>query len=125
MYPEKLKYSETHEWVKVEGKTATFGLTDHAQSELGDIVYVELPAVGVAVAAGKELGVIESVKAASDIYAPLSGTVTAVNDQLAKEPAVINRDPYGAGWLVKVELKDAGEAAKLKTAAEYKKFIGA
>lgn len=125
MYPETLKYSETHEWVKVEGKTATVGLTHHAQSELGDIVYVELPAVGTAVAAGKELGVIESVKAASDVYAPLSGTVTAVNDQLAKEPAVINRDPYGAGWLVKVELKDAGEAAKLKTAAEYKKFIGA
>ena len=125
MYPETLKYSETHEWVKVEGKTATVGLTHHAQSELGDNVYVELPAVGTAVAAGKELGVIESVKAASDVYAPLSGTVTAVNDQLAKEPAVINRDPYGAGWLVKVELKDAGEAAKLKTAAEYKKFIGA
>jgi glycine cleavage system H protein len=125
VYPETLKYSETHEWVKVEGKTATVGLTHHAQSELGDIVYVELPAVGTAVAAGKELGVIESVKAASDVYAPLSGTVTAVNDQLAKEPAVINRDPYGAGWLVKVELKDAGEAAKLKTAAEYKKFIGA
>ena len=124
MYPEELKYTDTHEWVKVEGKVATFGLTDHAQKELGDIVYLELPEVGRALTAGAESGVVESVKAASDIYAPLAGKIVAVNDAAAQEPAVVNRDPYGAGWLVKLEMADPAEAAKLKTAAAYKEFIG-
>lgn len=124
MYPEELKYTESHEWVKVEGSTATFGLTHHAQSELGDIVYVELPAVGKELQAGSEFGVVESVKAASDVYAPLSGKVVAVNEKLSQEPALVNRDCYGEGWLVKVEVKDAAEAAKLKTAGQYKEFIG-
>jgi len=124
VYPEELKYTDTHEWVKVDGKVATFGLTDHAQKELGDIVYLELPEVGRVLTAGGESGVVESVKAASDIYAPLAGKIVAVNDAAAQEPAVVNRDPYGAGWLVKLEMADPAEAAKLKTAAAYKEFIG-
>jgi glycine cleavage system H protein len=123
--PEELNYSETHEWIKIDGKVATVGLTDHAQSELGDIVYLELPGVGAEVKAGGEFGVVESVKAASDLYAPLSGKVVAVNDAAIQDPALVNRDCYGEGWLVKVELKDPSEVENLKTAAEYKEFIGA
>jgi glycine cleavage system H protein len=123
--PEELNYSETHEWIKIDGKVATVGLTDHAQSELGDIVYLELPGVGAEVKAGGEFGVVESVKAASDLYAPLSGKVVAVNDAATQDPALVNRDCYGEGWLVKVELKDPSEVENLKTAAEYKEFIGA
>ncbi len=125
MNPEELNYSETHEWIKIDGKVATLGLTDHAQSELGDIVYLELPGVGAEVTAGSEFGVVESVKAASDLYAPLSGKVVAVNDAATQDPALVNRDCYGEGWLVKVELKDPSEVENLKTAAEYKEFIGA
>lgn len=125
MNPEELNYSETHEWIKIDGKVATVGLTDHAQSELGDIVYLELPGVGAEVKAGGEFGVVESVKAASDLYAPLSGKVVAVNDAATQDPALVNRDCYGEGWLVKVELKDPSEVENLKTAAEYKEFIGA
>ena len=125
MNPEELIYSETHEWIKIDGKVATVGLTDHAQSELGDIVYLELPGVGVEVKAGGEFGVVESVMAASDLYAPLSGKVVAVNDAATQDPALVNRDCYGEGWLVKVELKDPSEVENLKTAAEYKEFIGA
>lgn len=124
MNPEELNYSETHEWIKIDGKVATVGLTDHAQSELGDIVYLELPGVGAEVKAGGEFGVVESVKAASDLYAPLSGKVVAVNDAATQDPALVNRDCYGEGWLVKVELKDPSEVENLKTAAEYKEFIG-
>ena len=125
MNPEELNYSETHEWIKIDGKVATVGLTDHAQSELGDIVYLELPGVGAEVTAGGEFGVVESVKAASDLYAPLSGKVVAVNDAATQDPALVNRDCYGEGWLVKVEMKDPSEVENLKTAAEYKEFIGA
>ncbi len=124
MYPEDLSYSETHEWAKVEGGVATVGLTDHAQSELGDIVYLELPEPGAEVKAGAEFGVVESVKAASDLYAPLSGKVVEVNDAATREPALVNRDCYGDGWLVKIQLKDSSEVENLKTAAEYKEFIG-
>lgn len=124
MYPEDLKYTTTHEWVRVEGNLATVGLTFHAQSELGDIVYLELPEVGKEVKAGSEFGVVESVKAASDIYAPVSGKVVAVNDAVTSEPSLVNRDPYDAGWLVKVELSDPRELERLKSAAEYKEFIG-
>ncbi|MEE9458023.1 MAG: glycine cleavage system protein GcvH [bacterium] len=125
MNPEELNYSETHEWIKIDGKVATVGLTDHAQSELGDIVYLELPGVGTEVTAGGEFGVVESVKAASDLNAPLSGKVVAVNDAATEDPALVNRDCYGEGWLVKVELKDPSEVENLKTAAEYNEFIGA
>lgn len=124
MNPEDLSYAETHEWAKVDGNVATVGLTDHAQSELGDIVYLELPEVGADVAAGGEFGVVESVKAASDLYAPLSGKVVDVNDAASQDPALVNRDCYGDGWLVKIELKDPSEVENLKTAAEYKEFIG-
>lgn len=125
MYPEELKYDETHEWAKVEDKVAAVGLTDHAQSELGDIVYLELPDVGTEVTAGGPFGVVESVKAASDIYAPLSGKVVEVNQDAVGDPALVNRDCYGGGWLVKIELKDPSEVENLKTAAEYEDFIGA
>jgi len=125
VYPDNIKYTETHEWVRVEDGVATIGLTFHAQSELGDIVYLELPEVGKEVKAGGELGVVESVKAASDIYAPLSGKVVEVNAAVASEPSLVNRDPYGAGWLVKVQLNDLSELTKLKDAAAYKAFIGA
>ncbi len=124
MNPEELNYSETHEWIKIDGKVATVGLTDHAQSELGDIVYLELPDVDAEVTAGGEFGVVESVKAASELYAPLSGKVAAVNDAATEDPALVNRDCYGEGWLVKIELKDLSEVESLKTAAEYKEFIG-
>jgi len=125
VYPEELKYDETHEWAKVEDKTAAVGLTDHAQSELGDIVYLELPEVGAEVTAGGPFGVVESVKAASDIYAPLSGKVVEVNQAAVGNPALVNRDCYGDGWLVKIELKDPSEVENLKTATEYQDFIGA
>jgi glycine cleavage system H protein len=125
VYPEELRYTETHEWVRVGDDVAVVGLTDHAQSELGDIVYLELPPAGTDVSAGGEFGVVESVKAASDLYAPLSGKVVGVNDAATGDPALVNRDCYGEGWLVKVELKDASELENLKTAAEYKEFIGA
>lgn len=125
MYPEELKYDETHEWAKVEDKVAAVGLTDHAQSELGDIVYLELPEIGTEVAAGGPFGVVESVKAASDIHAPLSGKVVEVNQAAVGDPALVNRDCYGDGWLVKIEMKDSSEVENLKTAAEYQEFIGA
>jgi glycine cleavage system H protein len=125
VYPEELKYDETHEWAKVEDNVAAVGLTDHAQSELGDIVYLELPEVGTEVSAGGPFGVVESVKAASDIYAPLSGKVVEVNQAAVGDPALVNRDCYGDGWLVKIELKDPSEVENLKTAAEYQEFIGA
>jgi glycine cleavage system H protein len=125
VYPEELKYDETHEWAKLEDKVAAVGLTDHAQSELGDIVYLELPEVGTEVNAGGPFGVVESVKAASDIYAPLSGKIAEVNQAAVEDPALVNRDCYGDGWLVKIELKDSSEVENLKTAAEYQEFIGA
>lgn len=125
MNPEDLSYAETHEWAKVDGNVATVGLTDHAQSELGDIVYLELPEVGAEVTAGGEFGVVESVKAASELYAPLSGKVVGVNDAVSQDPALVNRDCFGEGWLVKIELKDSSEVENLKTAAEYKELIGA
>lgn len=124
MNPEDLSYTETHEWAKVDGNVVTIGLTDHAQSELGDIVYLELPEVGADVEAGGEFGVVESVKAASELYAPVSGKVVKVNGAATQEPALVNRDCYGEGWLVKIELKDPSEVENLKTAAEYKEFIG-
>lgn len=124
MYPGELSYSNTHEWAKVEDDVATVGLTDHAQSELGDIVYLELPEIGAEVTAGGEFGVVESVKAASDLYAPLSGKVVEVNDAVTQEPALVNRDCYGEGWLVKIQLRDSSEVENLKTAAEYKEFVG-
>jgi len=121
--PETLRYSEEHEWVLVADGVATIGITDHAQEELGDIVFVELPALGTVLAKAATLGVVESVKAVSDVYAPIGGKVVKVNDRLTAEPEIINEDPYGEGWMVTVELADAGEVDGLMTAAQYREFV--
>ena len=121
--PETLRYSEEHEWVLIADGVATIGITDHAQEELGDIVFVELPALGTILVKAATLGVVESVKAVSDVYAPISGTVVTVNDRLASNPEIINEDPYGEGWMVKVELGDATEIDGLMTAAQYREFV--
>lgn len=120
---EGLRYSNTHEWVKVEGNTAVVGITDFAQGELSDIVMVELPKPGREVKAGDSIGVIEAVKAVSDLYSPVSGKVLEVNSTLTSTPETINKDAYGAGWIVKLELSNAPEAEKLMDAAAYKEFI--
>lgn len=121
--PAGLKYSKEHEWVKTEGNVATIGITDHAQHALGDIVFVELPKVGADAKFMKPIGVVESVKAASDIYSPVSGKVAAVNSELAKTPESINTDPYGAGWMVKIELSSVDELNKLLDADGYTAFL--
>jgi len=122
MDPSTLKYSKEHEWVAVEGDSASVGITDHAQGELGDIVFVELPEAGRAVKSGDVIGTIESVKAVSEIYSPVSGTVAAVNDALDGEPETINRDPYGAGWILKITLSDPDEVGALMDAEAYGSF---
>jgi len=122
-YPAQFKYSKDHEWIEVKGDVATVGITDYAQSELGDVVFVELPAVGAAVTAGKTFGSVESVKAVSEIYAPATGTVTEANSALVKGPEAINTDPHGAGWLVKIKLANATELNSLMDAAAYEAFI--
>lgn len=123
--PKNLKYAKSHEWVRVEGDTAVVGITDHAQHELTDIVYVELPEVGARVEAGKECAVVESVKAASDIYAPVSGDIVAVNEELASAPELLNEDAYGKGWMFKVKLSEAGEVNELLAPDDYSHHIGA
>jgi glycine cleavage system H protein len=122
--PPDLRYAASHEWVKVEGTLATIGITDHAQSELSDVVYVDLGKVGGQVKAGSTAAVIESVKAASDIYAPVSGEVIEVNSDLVKKPELVNQDPYGAAWLFKLKLAQPAELDALKDAAGYKTLIG-
>ncbi len=121
--PEELKYSKTHEWVRLEGSVATIGITDFAQGELSDIVMVELPKVGREVKIEDSIGVIEAVKAVSDLYSPVSGKVVEVNDALSASPEAINSDPYGDGWIAKLELADPGEVEKLMDAAAYKEFL--
>ena len=123
--PEQLRYTAEHEWVRDEQDSAvTIGITDHAQAELGDIVYVELPAVGAAITQGDSFGVIESVKAASDLFAPISGSVTAVNGDLESAPQQVNEDPYGAGWLIKVQpSRLADERAVLLDGAGYRQLL--
>jgi len=116
-------YTKEHEWVKIDGANATIGISDHAQSALGDIVYVELPKPGATLAQGKPIGVIESVKAVSDIYAPISGTVTEVNGAVEDDPAKVNADPYGTGWLAKITITNADEAKSLLDAASYEQFL--
>jgi len=117
--PAGLKYSKEHEWVKMDGKIAIVGITDHAQGALGDIVFVELPKSGKEVVFMKPFGVVESVKAASDIYSPLSGKVIEVNDQLSKTPETVNQDPYGKGWMVKIELSKPDELNQLMDDKAY------
>jgi len=116
------RYTDQHEWVRLEGDTATVGITKFAAEQLGDVVYVELPAAGKVVKAGAEAAVVESVKAASEVYAPVSGEVTAANDALTGEPSKVNDDPEGEGWFFKLKLSDAGEFAGLMDAAAYAEF---
>ena len=117
--PDDLRYSEEHEWVRVEGTRARIGITDYAQDALGDIVFIDLPAVGSEVEVGGQLGEVESTKSVSEIYAPLSGTVTAVNDALANAPETINHDPYGEGWICELELAAGADPDALLSAAAY------
>lgn len=121
--PNNLKYAESHEWILVEGDVATVGITDHAQAELSDVVFVDLPEVGNVIALGDNAAVVESVKAASDIYAPITGEVLEVNEELGNDPALINTDPYGSGWIYKVKISDASELDDLMSAEDYGKFI--
>ena len=124
MFPNDRRYTKEHEWVMVAGATATVGITDFAQQELGDIVYVELPAIGREVALGDSLGTIESVKAVSEVYAPLTGKITAVNPLLNDKPETVNSDPHGTGWICKIELTKPAELDGLMDAAAYGKLAG-
>jgi len=121
-YPSDFKYTKEHEWIKADGNSATIGITNYAQESLGDIVFVDLPKTGAEITAGKTFGSVESVKAVSDLYAPATGTVTAVNGELATAPEKINKDAHGA-WMIKITLKDAGELKSLMSAADYEKFV--
>lgn len=121
--PNDLKYTEEHEWVAVEGDIATVGITDYAQGELGDLVFIELPEVGAEVTMSESFGTIEAVKAVSDLFAPVSGFVTEVNEFLAEDPETVNKDPYGDGWMIKVKMSDADELAGLLDADAYKDLI--
>jgi glycine cleavage system H protein len=122
--PSDLKYAKSHEWVRVSGDTATVGITDHAQAELTDIVFVELPAVGRQVKAGEACAVVESVKTASDIYSPVSGEIVALNNPATDNPALVNNAPYAAGWFYKIKLSDPAELNALLSPEDYKKQIG-
>ena len=124
MIPEELKYSKEHEWVRIEGDTAVIGITDHAQAELGDITFVEVPEVGATIRQNDVFGTIESVKAASDLYAPLSGKVTEVNEDLMDHPENINQSPYGDGWMLKIKLSDPSELNMLMDAEAYLEHVG-
>lgn len=123
--PEDLKYTKSHEWVRVSDDTAAVGISDHAQAELTDVVFVELPAVGRTVTAGEAVAVVESVKTASDIYAPVSGEIVEVNPTLADDPALVNAEPYEKGWLYKVKLSNVDEVGALMSAGDYTTQIGA
>jgi glycine cleavage system H protein len=120
--PQDLLFSKEHEWVRLDGDSATIGITDYAQNALGDIVYVELPRIGSSIKQFSNVGVIESVKAVSDLYTPMSGEVVEVNSALENDPAAVNRDPYGAGWLLKIKLADPNEAKSLLAPADYSKL---
>lgn len=121
--PPDLKYTQEHEWARQQGSVVVVGVTDHAQSSLGDVVYVELPKVGATLTAGKQFGVIESTKAVSDLYSPLTGKVVKVNESLPDNPSVINTDPYGAGWILELEPSDSSQLAGLLDAAAYGNLV--
>jgi glycine cleavage system H protein len=121
--PPELRYAKEHEWVRVEGDIATLGITDHAQEQLGDLVYLDLPKVGAAVRQFEKLGEIESVKAVSDLFSPVSGEVTERNEEAVKSPELVNQDSYGRGWLVRLSLSDASEVDKLLTAEQYEELV--
>jgi len=122
-FPDELKYTEDHEWVMVEGDLVVVGISDFAQDSLGDVVFVELPDVGATVKAGKAFGVVESVKAVSDVYAPVSGTVEEINEELPDAPEIINTSPYGDGWMIKIRMSDPGELDSLMDAEAYQAHI--
>ncbi len=122
-FPKDLKYTKEHEWVKVDGSIATVGITDYAQDSLGDVVYVELPSEGGSVTKNEPFGVVESVKAVSDLYSPVSGSVAEVNDAIIDSPEVINDDPYGDAWMIRVEVHSPNDLSDLLSAEEYQKYI--
>jgi glycine cleavage system H protein len=122
-FPESLRYTKDHEWAKVEGNVLTVGITDHAQKALGDIVFVELPAAGRALKKGEAFGVVESIKAVSDLYAPVAGKVIESHQALADDPALINRDPHGQAWMVKIQVDSASALGELMTAGDYEKYV--
>jgi glycine cleavage system H protein len=123
MYPPELLYTKDHEWIRVDELVGTIGITDHAQSELGDIVFVELPKPGDAIAAKESFGTVESVKAVSEVYSPVTGKVTAVNKKLQNNPELLNSDPHGEAWLIQVQLADRSETESLMSSEEYEAFI--
>ena len=122
--PAELRYSEEHEWVRLDGRTATIGITDHAQTQLGDIVFVELPSDGDTVDAGGEFGTVEAVKTVSSLFSPMTGTIIELNTELETRPEAVNKDPYGDGWMIKIEVADVAEFNALLTSDAYKDFIG-
>jgi glycine cleavage system H protein len=123
--PEDLKYTKEHEWIKVDGNVGTVGITDYAQGELGDIIYVDVTTVGNDVKQGDSFGTIEAVKTVSDMYAPVSGKIKEFNSAVNDNPAIVNQDPYGAGWLAKIEISNLADLDNLLPASEYKKLVGA
>ncbi len=122
-FPSHLKYTKDHEWIRIEGEFGWVGITDYAQGELGDVVFVELPAVGTTVEQGKAFGTIEAVKAVSDLYAPVSGEVVELNKAVQESPELVNKEPYGGGWMIKMKLSNAQELDELLDAEAYKKLI--
>jgi glycine cleavage system H protein len=125
MVPEKLRYTKDHEWIRIEGDLGVVGITEHAQSELGDIVFVELPKVGAKLEQSASFGSVESVKAVSDVYSPVAGEVVEANTALSDAPEKVNEEPYGAGWIMKLRLSDPQQVEKLMTASEYDDYVGA
>jgi glycine cleavage system H protein len=123
-YPETLRYTKDHEWIKLDGEIATIGITEFAQSELGDIVYVEIETKGKALMAETVFGTVEAVKTVSDLFLPVSGTITEVNSVLASQPELVNTDPYGEGWMIRMKVDNPGDVAKLMDAAAYGKLVG-
>ena len=123
MYPDDFYYTKDHEWIKVKANEATVGITDFAQKQLGDVVYVEVPEVGTQLEFHQSLGVIESVKAVSDVYSPISGEVVELNAELNDSPELVNQDPHGKGWIIRMKIKDEKELQKLMSAAEYEEFL--
>jgi len=123
MYPNAFRYTKDHEWIKLEGDEAVIGITDFAQNQLGDIIYVELPAVGKELAAHQSIGAVESVKSVSDVYAPVAGVITKVNEGLATAADLLNKDPHGQGWIIRIKVKDKKDLDSLLTAGDYEKFL--
>jgi glycine cleavage system H protein len=121
--PSELKYTTEHEWVKIDGKIATIGITEYAQGELGDVVFIEMPSIGTKVKALQAFGTIEAVKAVSELFSPVSGTITEINGALESDPTAVNRDCYGEGWMIRVEMNDPSELDKLLPATEYRKLV--